>query len=249
MNKAIIISLALIAAVGVVATGATVAYFTDEETSTGNTFTAGSIDLKVDNECHYCDGDCPWTPHTWQLTDLEDGVHKFFDFGDIKPGAWGEDTISLHLYDNPAWAWLKIDNVENYENACTEPEGHVDATCDNPGLGQGELYQNMHFLIWMDDGDNIYEAGERIMHDGLTLPSCEVWRLDGGPCSTIDPFTPCENYFVGIKWCFGTFDANYNCNGVTIGNEAQTDSMTMDVSFTVVQTQNNPSAQGGPTCQ
>ncbi|MDD5433725.1 MAG: TasA family protein [Candidatus Pacebacteria bacterium] len=51
MNKKIIISLAIIGIVGAIAVGGTVAYFTDTETSTGNTFTAGTLDLKVDSEC------------------------------------------------------------------------------------------------------------------------------------------------------------------------------------------------------
>ncbi|MCK4355403.1 SipW-dependent-type signal peptide-containing protein [Candidatus Parcubacteria bacterium] len=256
MNKAILISLSIIAAVGVIAVGGTVAYFSDTETSTGNTFTAGEINLEIDNQCSWNGGinNCPWEgvggmKANWALTDLQDGVHKFFYFGDIKPGAWGEDTISLHLYDNPAWAWLKIGNVVDNENGCNEPEGKVDTSCGDPGVNEGELYENMHFLIWMDDGDNIYEAGERIMHDGEILDACEIWRLDGGPCCVIDPFVPCSNYYVGIKWCFGVFEGpNYTCNGLSIGNEAQTDSMTMDVSFMVVQTQNNQSALGGPTC-
>ena len=249
MNKSILISLSVIGIVAALAIGGTTAYFSDVETSTGNTFTAGSIDLKVNNECHYSGGDCPWTTSTWALTDLEDGVHKFFNFLDIKPGAWGEDTISLHLYDNPAWAWLKIDNVANQENGCTEPEGDVDTTCGDPGTGEGELYQNLHFLIWMDnDGDNVYDAGERKLHDGGNLDSCEVWRLDGGPCCDIDPFLPCSNYYVGVKWCLGTFDGNYNCNGTSIGNEAQTDGVNLDVIFAVVQSQNNLGAEGGPTC-
>ncbi|PIW76653.1 MAG: hypothetical protein CO001_00190, partial [Candidatus Portnoybacteria bacterium CG_4_8_14_3_um_filter_40_10] len=41
--KKIIISLSIIAAVAAIAIGATTAYFSDTETSTGNTFTAGSI--------------------------------------------------------------------------------------------------------------------------------------------------------------------------------------------------------------
>lgn len=46
MNK-ILLSLLTIALVSVVAVGATRAYFSDTETSTGNTFTAGTLDLKL----------------------------------------------------------------------------------------------------------------------------------------------------------------------------------------------------------
>lgn len=45
--RKILISLSIIGVVAVIAVGATVAYFGDTETSTGNTFTAGTLDLKV----------------------------------------------------------------------------------------------------------------------------------------------------------------------------------------------------------
>lgn len=46
MNKKILISLSVIGAVAAIAVGGTIAYFSDTETSTGNTFTAGELDLK-----------------------------------------------------------------------------------------------------------------------------------------------------------------------------------------------------------
>jgi len=262
MKKRIIISLSVITAVAAIVIGGTIAYFSDTETSTGNVFAAGSIDLKVGNECYFSGGECPWSPHSWALTDLEDGVHKFFNFADIKPGHWGRDKISLHVYDNPAWAWLKIDNIKDYENGCTEPEckargGIWDAAaqecdivgrCDDPGLGQGVLSENMDFLIWLDLNENgSYDAGEPKLHEGPLSP-CDFWQLDGVPCHTISPFEPCRDYFVGIKWCFGEFDSSYNCSGISVGNEVQTDSLEMDISFIVIQSQNNPNAEGGPVC-
>ena len=62
MNKKLIISLSIIGVVAVAAIGATVAYYNDTETSTGNIFTAGTLDLKVDHtrasyngeECETC---------------------------------------------------------------------------------------------------------------------------------------------------------------------------------------------------
>jgi len=56
--KKIIVSLAIIAVVGAIVVGATTAFFSDTETSSGNTFTAGAIDLKVDNHCYYNNREC-----------------------------------------------------------------------------------------------------------------------------------------------------------------------------------------------
>ncbi|MDO8471145.1 MAG: TasA family protein [bacterium] len=60
--KKIILSAGMIAVVGALAIGGTIAFYNDTETSTGNIFTAGSIDLKVDHtrasyngeECQTC---------------------------------------------------------------------------------------------------------------------------------------------------------------------------------------------------
>ncbi|MBP9727860.1 MAG: DUF642 domain-containing protein [Candidatus Moranbacteria bacterium] len=62
MKKQIIMSLAVITAVSAAAIGGTMALFSDTETSNGNIFTAGAIDLKVDHtyasyngeECNDC---------------------------------------------------------------------------------------------------------------------------------------------------------------------------------------------------
>jgi len=47
--KKILLSVVTIGVVGAIAAGATSAYFSDTETSTGNTFTAGTLDLKLAN--------------------------------------------------------------------------------------------------------------------------------------------------------------------------------------------------------
>jgi len=48
MNKKIIISLSVIAAVAAIVVGGTIAYFSDTATMSGNTFTAGTMDIKID---------------------------------------------------------------------------------------------------------------------------------------------------------------------------------------------------------
>lgn len=48
-----LLSLAIMVFAGAVVVGGTGAFFSDEETSTGNVFAAGSLDLKVDSEAHY----------------------------------------------------------------------------------------------------------------------------------------------------------------------------------------------------
>lgn len=110
----------------------------------------------VDYDCYYnkvadSNPNCPWDTSSWQQTDL--GVeHKFFNFDDIKPGDFGEGTISLHVFDNDAWGRMVINDVQDLENTCTTQESEAgDATCTTAN-GQGELRENIPFSIWLDDG-------------------------------------------------------------------------------------------------
>src|SRR3989338_10119894 len=119
--KRILLSLLIIGLVSGVGFAATQAFFSDTEVSANNTFTAGELDLKVDNTCYYNGLACKpvlgpddtllgystWSPTegrggdpngdrctcTWGLKDLGEG-DLFFDFNDLKPDDESEDTIS-----------------------------------------------------------------------------------------------------------------------------------------------------------
>lgn len=179
--KKILLSLVVVAAASAVVIGATTAFFSDTETSTGNVFTAGAIDLKVDSDCHYYNfvGDVPgadedgyvdvgcgtWVPDlgpnvtpvpvavgSWSENDLGQ-IHRFFNFSDIKPGDKGEDTISLHVYDNDAWGKISMDLGDDLDNSCTEPELDAEPLCAGD-LSIGELLGAMlpGFSMWLDQG-------------------------------------------------------------------------------------------------
>ncbi len=145
MNKKILISLSIILAVAAIVVSGTVAYLSDTETSAGNIFTAGAIDLKIDNTCHFdgmicaLQGTAPavWVEESedsstypeligktcdcsWLAKDM-DG-NPIFNFADIKPGDNGESTISLHVDSNPAWICAEVTDVTQKDNGCNEPE-------------------------------------------------------------------------------------------------------------------------------
>src|SRR3989344_9043440 len=57
--KKILLSIGMLVIVGAIVAGATIAFYNDTETSTGNIFVAGSIDLKVDHLAQTYNGvDC-----------------------------------------------------------------------------------------------------------------------------------------------------------------------------------------------
>lgn len=156
--RRILTSLLALASVATVAFVVTSAFFSDTETSTGNTLQAGELDLKIDNTCYYnglvCKpvlgpadellGYSTWSPKagrsgdpngercscTWEPKSLGEGDY-FFNFADLKPGDREEDTISL-LVQNDAWACMSITKTEDNDNTCTEPELLDDPLCTDP---------------------------------------------------------------------------------------------------------------------
>ena len=258
MNKKIVISLSVIGVVAAVAIGGTIAYFNDTETSTGNTFTAGVIDLKVDNHSWYngvYQGDL-----SWELDDLTDQL--FFDFGDLKPTDWGEDTISLHVNGNDAWACMDFYLYNADDNGLTEPESEVDTT---DGPGRGELQNQINFVWWADDGDNVLEEDENVFQSTISLSELNTFSValadssrNGVLSST--PLVGDSDYYIGKAWCFGGFvltpvtqdgkgygqgngpdvrGSGINCDGSSTNNLTQSDSVQVALSFQAVQARNN----------
>ncbi len=268
--KSSAIILVVISAVGVFTWGATSSFFSDQETSTGNTFTAGAIDLKIDSQCSY-NGQPSSECGNWSLKDLDPAADKFFNFSDIKPGDFGENTISLHVINNDAWACLTIDNLKNDENGCNEPEIKAGDTTCGAAPDQGELAQNLFFTAWVDDGDNIWESGEPLLFSNKSGPASDI--LNGktyaladattgdGPILGGDLQDASKTKSIGLKWCFGTMTVDedthtISCDGSGVGNISQTDSLTADVEFYVIQSKNNPNfvcsgingSNGEPAC-
>jgi predicted ribosomally synthesized peptide with SipW-like signal peptide len=187
--RKMLLSLILIVGAGtVLASGGTGAFFSDTESSTGNTFAAGAIDLKIDNDSWYNGNQCvnvgtsapdwrwqgnaaypvPGSPCTtsFPLADLDDGF-VFFNFNDVKPDDEGEDTISIHV-QNDAWACMDLTLASNDDVDSKEPELADGDVADVDGNGwDGELAQTLEFFWWADDGDNVYESGEQDLSGGV----------------------------------------------------------------------------------
>lgn len=314
--KKVLLSVLTVGAVGAIAYfGYTRAFFSDTETSKGNTLQAGALDLKIDSQAHYaglvCEDMGDTTPKfqwqddpndptpttrpeliktvckgTWSLKDLAKG-DTFIDLADIKPGDGGENTISLHVFDNDAYGRVRISNIVDNDVSCTEPEiesGAADPECQAlafPGPlvnDKGELSKNLTYSVWLDEGkdpgfqcynpktnsripecdptegDNVrqdfepsvdvkptvgvngelifdirpilinaYKLGECTVEDGHTnYGACHGLALDGR-------FVGSATYYFGVAWQLDS----------KTGNEAQTDSLTADISFDVEQQRNN----------
>ena len=302
----ILLSVLLIAgASAAIGTGLTGAFFSDTETSTGNTFAAGAIDLKIDNDSYYNGNRCvnvavgTSTPN-WQWqgvasfpvvgtpcntsfpeSNLDDGL-VFFNFNDIKPDDDGEDTISIHV-QNDAWACMDLTLTSNDDKSSTEPELNTGDPQDVPGdAWDGELASAIQMFWWADDGDNVYENGEKDLSGGIktlknlatTTGAFSITLADASSSAWgLPPGTPLpanQTVYVAKAWCMGALATTsvaqdgigtdgpqapgreatgYTCNGTLLGNETQTDSVELTLSFRAEQARNNPTFRCNPPVQ
>lgn len=285
--RKILTSVGMVVFAGALVVGATGAFFSDTETSTGNVFAAGAIDLKIDNESYALDWNIPNYPDptigafvlnnntSWSLQNLGEECQTnaptipclFFNFHDLKPGDYGEDTISLHVDNNDAWACMAIDLTATPENDVNEAELEAGddpaALDDSDEVANGELQNFLSFVFWLDDGDNVFEedgqqVSEPILFQGLAS------EFDGSWFAIADSLNPPaltggEDYHVGKFWCFGKItpdpvaqgDNNpigdgtgFTCSGADPvdpppHNIAQTDGIKADVAFYAVQSRHN----------
>ena len=146
MNK-ILIRLGIIGIVAAVAIGGTIAYFSDTETSVGNTIIAGTIDIAVDDQ------------NAWTET---------FTIDDLKPGETeNKDFRVNNVGSNPVNLSKKLFNIEGDQGTASEPEcvkeagnwNDTDKTCDNPA----NVYYNIQDHIYYDLSVKVHENGGNLI--------------------------------------------------------------------------------------
>ncbi|KKU29496.1 MAG: hypothetical protein UX43_C0011G0002 [Candidatus Giovannonibacteria bacterium GW2011_GWB1_46_20] len=265
--KKIITSSSILVTVVALAVGATSAFLSDTEASVGNTFTAGAIDLKVDNESYYNRNKCAQVSEgVWQWLDDLDNGRLFFNFRDLKPDDEGEDTISLRA-ENDAYVCMDVALTSDDDRSSNEPElGAGDVLEDINNTWDGELADRLDFFWWADDGDNVYEVGENALSEGIqtltdlaTTSPFSVALADSAnnvwTPTAPGPIPGGETKYIGKAWCFGdltldpvpagqgvspTVNPGVTCDGKSLGNIYQTDGTTVDVSFRAFQARHVP---------
>lgn len=200
MKKRILLSIMVMAMTAVMIAGTTTAYFSDVETSNGNTFTAGKLDLQIDG------GDA--------------NVVKF-TVGNMKPG---DQPTANYRFTNIGTidGYLDISKVtvKNFENDLTEPE--ISAGDTTPDVG--ELGSLLNIRLYFDnDKDGYISDGDTMIFDG---------KLDDMPASLdTNKLIPAGGSIdiIGnavIDWWSSSSD-----------NLAQSDTVTLDLEFTLSQIQ------------
>lgn len=209
----------------------------------GYTFALGSsFNLRIDSTASY--NGVPQPASTWALKNLVAGSDKFFNLTDVKPGDSGEATISIHV-NKDAWICLDFENLKQAENGRNEPE----LLADNSGATtSGELAAGTEFFAWYDDGDNIFEIGEKPIFG--TSTQAATFTLNNKTYALADAvagaaYPANQTAYIGLTWCAGnlsvaTSSASVTCDGSALGNVAQTDSFSVDIGFRAVPKIGNP---------
>jgi predicted ribosomally synthesized peptide with SipW-like signal peptide len=142
MKKKLSISILALLLVGVLAFGA-FAYFSDTEASTGNSFTAGTLDLNIDG--------------------ANTNVVKF-NLDKMRPGNQPIGRYTLKNVGNIS-GFLDIEDVTvvNLENDLLDPEAEAGDTT----ASVGELGQLLNVRLFIDyNGDGWISNGDKVFYDG-----------------------------------------------------------------------------------
>lgn len=143
--KKILIRLAVIAIAATAVLNATVSYFLDVETSSGNMFITDTFGLRVGDD----------DPTTWNFTREN-----------ILPGDNGKEGVGLHNNENmDGELSISFDNLLDEENACWEPEYADESDCDADT--NGELGEKLDILAYLDENNNgDYETTDTLIYNG-----------------------------------------------------------------------------------
>ncbi|MUV87365.1 hypothetical protein GJ631_12530 [Natronomonas sp. CBA1123] len=238
-------TLAGLGAIGLASAGAglgTSAFFSDQESFTGNTLTAGTLDLRVPYEASYDSGGTVENMADEAMgTQDGDPAGMFYDLQDVKPGDSGHVEFCFEIVDNPSYMWACGD-LTQAENGMTEPEMDVDNTPDIGELGDAIDAR----LSYCDEVDGEFVEGEEIVSGSLVDVFAAISggaALDGDGVAGLAPGEQSpydeeaveddEEYITGACLCL-YWEIPYE-----VGNEIQSDSLTMALEFHALQSRHN----------
>ncbi len=195
--KKIFLSLAIIIAVSSFSFLLTRAYFSDRKTSSGNKFTVGTLDLQV--------GDS-------QNEQVEPFIISDLGTGKIA----GQKIWKLKNTGSLSGQFIaELSNISDNENGCNVPEKEVDQTCDDPGIGQGDLGKLISVNLYLDNS----------LKMTFPLTPSGISALENYWSNNKVILNPGQESELKIEW-FETGE---------YGNEIQSDSLSFDLNFNLQQ--------------
>lgn len=202
MKRKVLLSLAIIAAVSSITFAVTRAFFRDTETSTGNSFTVGTLDLAVDNS-----NGANFEPF------IIEGIGAS---GNIEGGkTWTVKNVG----SLPGKLFFSVANINNLENGCNEPEAEVDTTCGVPGDGEGDFGAIVSAKISID---SVEKYSANLLED-QSISFSDQWNalesLIIEPGSQVevamDWYAPKDSYGNEIQGDSLTFDVAFDLEQLT----------------------------------
>jgi len=260
-RRQLIGGLATIGAAGAGAGMGTAALFSDEESFTGNSITAGTLDMQVTADTYARSPELPTVEYDNGST--ANGAAVTITLNDIKPGDWVIIRWEIVLSGNPGYVQLSTANLSNKEGAT--PESETDTS--SPGdLGDAllttcwqqydETLSNGRSLLLGLKGATDNSGGtdrsfyyETPNEDGITAPSGKHYttlneahaNLQSGmvltETSSSDPLEVEPGQIQD-----GNGAVRYTLFEIppSVGNEIQGDIVEFDVVFETEQVRNNP---------
>lgn len=206
--KKILFSLLAVGTVAAAVAGVTGAYFTDTEQSTGNTLTAGTIDISVDDQN-------PWSREGgYQLSDMKPGQVDYTNFTIANTGS------------NPANVYKSVNGVQTEENGINEPECDAyEGSWDGANCAEyGEGVNDLENAVYYDLSVELKDTNNAVVWNQV------LYNKD----KTIAQIT--QPMFLGMIPAGWSMDVkeSYHMNEDT-GNQYQSDSMTFDITLTAEQ--------------
>jgi predicted ribosomally synthesized peptide with SipW-like signal peptide len=170
-------------AIGLASAGAglgTSALFTDTESFTGNSLTAGTLDMAV--TATVVAADEYWTEQGvvgLEATADGEGVTAGLDVTDVKPGDWAIICFDVEISENPGYLLVRTENFTEGPGVTTEPE---------PTPDEGELGEYLLTTVWQEWDEQVGgKAGLstldplfNLASDELDIPYGEPINTDGG---------------------------------------------------------------------
>ncbi len=194
---------------GVMVYNLTSALFTDVETTTDSTFTAGTLNLNVDEN------------------DGEEFDNIVVSNIGVDGTVSGTKTWTINNTGSvPGNLTMEVFNVVNDENGCNEPEALDDLTCDDPGPDQGELGGVIATVVKLDDdaiGPNVEST---IINTDLATANAGQYLTQWVGNAGVVTIPAGGSATVTMDW---------SNNPATYGNEIQSDSLEFDIRFDLEQ--------------
>ena len=117
----------------------------------------------------------------------------------------------------PGRLYLKLANLKNLENGCNEPEAKDDNSCDDSNVSSGELGEVLNVKFYVDDSEKVSSS----LASGKDVEIKTAWEN----LSAIS-IMPGKSINVKMAW---------SASPDGFGNEIQSDSVSFDIVFDLVQ--------------